>query len=196
MKYDFVNIILTAGGPKALYKIIDQFEPDFPLPILFLSSLPPTFDDMFVQIVSEKSQLPISVVEHKTFLKREMLVSKAGYYFQVSKNKELNIKKIEPDKCFINEFIKDSYSNSLNFITIVLAGMLISDKILEACSFLKEKDYPILVQDIYSNPNIQLQYEDSLPAKIIENNFYSHKIPLEKIIPTLNQLIGKDNENR
>ncbi|HQJ40741.1 MAG TPA: hypothetical protein PK449_04210, partial [Exilispira sp.] len=70
------------------------------------------------------------------------------------------------------------------------------DKILEACSFLKEKDYPILVQDIYSNPNIQLQYEDSLPAKIIENNFYSLKIQLEKKIPTLNQLIGKDNENR
>lgn len=189
MSYDFVLIGLTSGGPKALYNIIDKFDQSLNLPIIIVQNLPVGFDKIFAQVFAEKAKMPIEVVDNEKKIENKIYLAKSGHIIDITEDRKIRIQNYEYPNMCITTFIKNSIEKKLKFITICLAGVIIKNDPIEGLKILKENNYPIIVQKTSHNPNIILQYEISLPAKIIDEKLYTIEAKLDEIPAYVNNLI-------
>lgn len=191
MNYDFVLIGLTSGGPKALYAIIDKFDDSLKLPIIIIQNLPIGFDKIFCQVFQEKAKMPIEIVENESTLENKIYLAKSGTILNIDEKK--NIKSVNyqySGKC-ITDFIKLIIRNKLKPIIVCLAGVIIRDDPIEGFKIARENDLPIIVQKIDENPNMVLQFETSLPERVIKEKCYTNISKLIEIPSTIEKIISK-----
>ncbi len=61
--FEVLTIGISTGGPYALRRILPQFPPDFPLPILIVQHMPPNFTTEFAKSLNEICQIPVKEAE-------------------------------------------------------------------------------------------------------------------------------------
>lgn len=189
MNYDFIFVGLTSGGPKALYNIIDKFDSSLNLPLIIVQNLPIGFDKIFEQVFAEKAKIPVEMVDREKKIENKIYLAKSGHIIDITEEKKIRVLNYQYPNMCITTFIKNSIEKKLRFITICLAGVIIKEDPIVGLKLLKEKGYPIIVQKISHNPNLILQYEISLPEKIIEEKLYTIEAKLEEIPDCVNKLI-------
>lgn len=58
-RFGIVAIGVSTGGPEALTRLMPQFPPDFPVPVVLVQHMPPLFTKSLAESLAKKSQLRI-----------------------------------------------------------------------------------------------------------------------------------------
>ncbi len=181
MKYDFVTFVITSGGPKALYSIIDKLDKSFEIPIIIVQNLPVGFDLIFSQVFQEKAQIPIEIVDKEIKFENKIFMPKSGTVIEITGKKEIKAIESEKAKKPIYNFIKSTVEKRMKTILVFLSGLLPKEDLAETCKLAKENNIPIIVQNIEENPNLVLKFEVELPKKLIDEKCYTMISNLDEI---------------
>jgi two-component system, chemotaxis family, protein-glutamate methylesterase/glutaminase len=82
-----VAIGCSTGGPNALAEILPNFPHDFPVPILIVQHMPPTFTRFLAQRLTGLCQLPVEEAEEGTPLRAGKIVVAPGGYHLVAEGR-------------------------------------------------------------------------------------------------------------
>ena len=191
MKYDFILIGLTSGGPKALYSIIDKFNESFNIPIIIIQNLPPGFDTIFCQVFQEKAKIPIVIVDKEVKLENKIYLPKSGNLLEIIEKNIIKTQESVDTRQCISYFIKNCVEKRMKPILVFLSGICLKGDPIDGCKLAKENNIPIIVQNIEENPNLILKYETELPSTIIKEECYTFISNLMDIPEKIKELLAQ-----
>lgn len=132
-QFEIVGIASSTGGPLAIQKILQELDPQFPLPILIVQHIENKFDTAFVNWLSQTSSLPVSLAEHNKKIENgHVYIAPANFHMIVKKSGDENeyyiVLNQEPEKHFLRPaadplFFSLAHIFGNRSIAIVLTGM-------------------------------------------------------------------------
>lgn len=179
MKYDLLIIGSSTGGPKALYSIIDKFDKNYNIPILIVQHLPVSFENSFVEVLNNKSNLTVKVAEDNIELQSNFIyVTKGGYQTEFVNNLRIKVKEDNSLGNFspsISKTIISAIEVNLKPIICILSGLSAKEDGLAGCKLAKSKNLPIIIQD----KNSSLIY--GMQKIIKEAGYYDYELNINEI---------------
>ena len=187
MKYKMVIIGASTGGPKALKQIISHFPNDFPLPILIVLHIPPSFEQSLQAVLGAESHLPVHVIENDMKCEKgSIYIVPGGFHCKFEGEGKFKLVEDAGDTRFapsLDVSILAAHEAYGEIIPVVLTGQAVGSDGVEACKKLSEKKLPVIIQDAKSSEVY------GMPKNIKENGYYSYELPLEEIPGKVLELI-------
>ncbi len=152
-RVDVVAIGCSTGGPKALAELLPLLPRDFPVPVLIVQHMPPTFTRFLAQRLTGLCQLPVEeATEGAAVAAGKIRIAPGGFHMMVScdgRSRKLAITQDPPENSCRPSV--DVLFRSLvpafgsHVLAVVLTGM--GQDGLRGCERLVEAGAHILVQD-------------------------------------------------
>jgi two-component system, chemotaxis family, protein-glutamate methylesterase/glutaminase len=152
-RIEVVAIGCSTGGPNALAQILPTIPSDFPVPLLVVQHMPPTFTHFLAQRLSGLCQLPVEEGrDGEIVLPGKIWIAPGGYHMGVTREGQdtrLHITSEPPENSCRPSvdvlFRSLAQVFSRRVLAVVLTGM--GQDGLRGCEFLTEAGATIAVQD-------------------------------------------------
>ncbi len=186
---EVVALGVSTGGPNALMKVIPHLEPDFPVPILAVQHMPPTFISSLTKRLNLYSHIP--VVEGKDGQKIEkgtmyiapgishMTVKKSPGKTSLVLSDSAPVNSCKPSADVLFRSIGEIYGG--NVLTVILTGM--GKDGAEGVSFIREKGGYSIVQDERTSVIW------GMPGEIVKARDADEILSLDKIACRITELV-------
>ncbi len=129
--FEVLTIGISTGGPYALRRILPQFPPDFPLPIVIVQHMPPNFTTEFAMGLNDICQIPVKEAEDNESMSNAKIYIAPGDHHilvnHINNRKVITLSKAPPENNHrpSAEILFDSatqvYHNRL--ISVIMTGM-------------------------------------------------------------------------
>jgi len=179
MVADLIVFGSSTGGPKALYQIVCQFKKNFPVPIVIVQHIPPSFEVSLAEVLNSKTELNVVVAEDGMKCEKgNIYVCKGGYQTEFTTDKKFVLKQYISKTEFspsINNTLISAEKFFKKIVTVILSGLSTRSDGLEGCRILYQKKQVILIQ------NKESSFIYGMQQKIKEAGFYTEEIHLDDI---------------
>lgn len=173
---DVLLIGASTGGPSSLYKIIDKFPENFHPPIVIIQHMPPTFEDSLAEVLRERSNKQILIIENGMKLEKDKIyIAKGGFQSIINANGTFTVYENDNPDIFapsINITILSFAKYYKNIVATILSGLATRQDGLEACKELFKRGNMIILQ----NKESSIVY--GMQKNIKEAGYFSHELDL------------------
>ena len=190
-RIDILAIGVSTGGPNALAKLIPNFPADFPVPIVIVQHMPPTFTGLLANSLSKNSRLPVREGFEGALLEPGTVwIAPGNYHMTIEGNPivrtlELNQDSQEnscrPAVDVLFRSVADVYGG--NTLGVILTGM--GKDGLRGCENILSKGGRVIVQDE------ETSIVWGMPGYVAEAGLAEKILPLEQIAPTIIRTVIK-----
>lgn len=152
-KIEIVTIGVSTGGPTALETILRELPANFPVPIVIVQHMPPTFTKRLAERLDQKSKIRVYEGYQGGILEPglswiapgdfHMVVQKAGDRSQICINQDPPENSCRPAVDVLFRSVAQTYG--ANALGVVLTGM--GQDGLIGCQYIKEAGAQVIVQD-------------------------------------------------
>jgi len=182
MQYEAIVIGVSAGGMNALKTLFSLLPEDFKIPIIIVQHVSPRSENVWIQLLNEKSHLDIKEADEKEKIEKgKVYIAPPNYHLLVEKNKTFSLSVDErvnfarPSIDVLFETAADAYQHHL--IGVVLTGANNDGskgiKRIKECGGLTIVQQPDTAESPY------------MPASAIATSPPDYILPLEEIIKLL-----------
>ena len=182
---DVVAIGTSTGGPNALAKVIPCISAGFPVPVVVVQHMPPTFTRFLAQRLSVTSQIPVEECHGNEFLEPgcvwiapgdyHMVLRRQGARIQLITNQGAAENSCRPSVDVLFRSVADVYGSGV--LAVVMTGM--GQDGLRGAEKIHDAGGQILVQDEESS------VVWGMPGFIAQAGLADAVLPLEQIGPHL-----------
>ena len=180
-KIDIVAIGVSTGGPTALETILRELPANFPVPIVIVQHMPPTFTKRLAERLTQKSKIRVyegiqgGILEPGTAWIApgdfHMVVEKYGDRAQISINQDPQENSCRPAVDVLFRSVAKTYG--ANTLAVVLTGM--GQDGLIGCQYIKEAGAQVIVQDEKTS------VVWGMPGMVANSGLAEKVLPLEEI---------------
>lgn len=190
-KIDLVAIGTSTGGPYALADVIPKLPADFPVPILIVQHMPPSFTASLANSLSKKSKLPVYEAKKGDIVAPGKVLLAPGGLHMVLKRHESGDKYIvdleetppvhgcRPSVDVLFKSIANNYHG--NVLSVVMTGM--GSDGTDGVRSLKSKKCYCLIQDEESSVVF------GMPKMVMQAKLEDEILPLEDIARRITEIV-------
>lgn len=182
MNYEAIVIGVSSGGLNAMKIMFSHLPADFKMPIMIVQHISPRSENQWIDLLNNKSQLPIKEADEKEKIESGMVyIAPPNYHLMVEKDKtfsltvEERVNYARPSIDVLFESAAEAYKNKL--IGVILTGSNNNGtnglKRIQECGGLTIVQDPQTAESAY------------MPASAIAAAKPEYILPLEKIIELL-----------
>ncbi|MGE5328142.1 MAG: chemotaxis-specific protein-glutamate methyltransferase CheB [Deltaproteobacteria bacterium] len=192
-KIDLVAIGTSTGGPYALADVIPKLPANFPVPIVLVQHMPPSFTASLANSLSKKSKLPVYEAKNGDLVEAgKVLLAPGGYHMVLARNeadKDKYIVKLEetpqvhgcrPSVDVLFKSIAHNYQG--NVLSVIMTGMGADGT--DGVRALKTKKCYCLIQ------NEESSVVFGMPKMVMQANLHDEIIPLDEIAKRITEIVG------
>lgn len=180
-RIDIVAIGVSTGGPNALEKLFSFFPANFPLPIVLVQHMPPSFTKLMSDHLNSKSHLTIQEAKAGDVLKPghvlvapgglHMVLTRQGNTIQVATNSEPPENSCRPSVDVLFRSVNDIYGDRL--LAVIMTGM--GSDGFKGCEAIRAKGGRVLAQDEESS------VVWGMPGFVAKAGLADAVLPIEKL---------------
>lgn len=130
-RFGVIVVAVSTGGPMALEKMLKPLPASFPLPILIVQHMPPTFTKRLAESLSQHCKLPVNEAEQASIVRpgevwiapggKHMQVVKKGIQKQLMLNSDPPVNSCRPAADVLFQSVVPIYKQKI--LAVVLTGM-------------------------------------------------------------------------
>ena len=180
-RVEVVAIGVSTGGPNALPVVLSEFPADFPIPIVIVQHMPPTFTKLLAKRLASKSQIRVDEAVPRAVLEPghawiapgnfHMIVERNGAGVRIITHQEPPENSCRPAVDVLFRSVAEVYGGSA--IAVVLTGM--GQDGLRGCECIREVGGQILAQDQASS------VVWGMPGLVANTGLADKVLPLDQI---------------
>lgn len=190
-EYKILMIGSSTGGPKALNKIIEYIDEDFPIPVVIVQHMPNGFTKSLAEKLDLICKIPVKEVERGDKLENgKIYIAPAGYQTKIEERVDglyLNVSKDYSDSLYKPSVDTTILSATKYFgedmMVVILTGMGEDGK--EACKVAKNKGSYIIAE----TEETAVVY--GMPKAVIDAGLANKKLPIHKIYSEIRRKLYK-----
>lgn len=191
-KIDIVGIGVSTGGPNALQNFVSKIDKDFPVPILTVQHMPPTFTASLAERLDKESEISVSEGKQGEVVQRgRMYIAPGGYHMVVRKdaidnlilgiNDSPPVNSCRPSVDVLFRSIAMAYGG--NVLTVVLTGM--GNDGASGVATIRRKGGYSIVQDQESS------VVWGMPGAVVEAKAVDEIVPLDNMAERIMEIVEK-----
>lgn len=182
----------STGGPKALSVVLAGLPADFPLPILIVQHMPPTFTPMLAKHLGQDSGRPSQEGFDGGLIERNnTYIAPGDFHMSIDKKDDRMIMRLDkgPEEHFCRPSVNPLFRSAAswygkNVLAVMLTGMG-SDGIEGTREIVENGGY-VIAQDQATS------VVWGMPAAVVNENLANQVLPLKQIAPTILNLCKQE----
>lgn len=194
-RFDVIVVAVSTGGPMALEKMLKPLPASFPLPILIVQHMPPTFTKRLADSLSQHCKLPVNEAEQDSIVRpgevwiapggKHMQVVKKGVQTQLSLNSDPPVNSCRPAADVLFHSVVPVYKQKT--LAVVLTGMGKDGAM--GCEQIKKAGGAVIAQD---KPSSAVW---GMPGEVVNAGMTDVVLPIDQIGRKLIELSQSKRQN-
>jgi two-component system chemotaxis response regulator CheB len=177
----------SAGGFRALLRLLGDLSPTFSLPIIIVQHVAPNSDRGCLSVLQEKCHLPISEAEEKTAIRPgQVYLAPADYHLLIEHDKTFSLS-IDPKVNFARPAIDVLFESAADTYGTGVIGVILTGANSDGAKGLKKIKEQGGLAIIEDPDSAEISY---MPAAAREACLVDHSVPLERMAALLLKITG------
>lgn len=173
-----IVIGVSAGGFKALHRILPMFSANFPLPIIVVQHRKADLDSYFIKSLTDKCQMVVKEPLDKTAIEPgHIYIAPGGYHLLVEKELYFSLS-VDPPVCYCRPSIDVLFESAAEAFGAGLVGIILTGANIDGTRGIKMIK---LSGGITIAENPETAEVDYMPSSAIKTNSVDHILNLDEI---------------